>query len=497
MHDSKLILLLQKLPKKFFKRLGQATASPYFTKKADLPTFYEFLKSYYPLFDPQKITYEAAHQYVFPNKKFDKKEVGYLMSDLMKLTERLLAIEKMEEDAIMKELYLLDIFNEWNLDKAFNKTFKDALKVLEQSNSKESQYFYWNYSLNVRENIFFDRQKKHLVDNSIQKAMDNLDLFYFAQKLKYCCEMVNRQKVVASEYEIHLMDEILNYLKDNPLAEEPIIAIYSTYLHLGKAIKENEDNEKNKKPEDRLLINEKERNYFKQLNHLLHQYIHLFSRGEAKGMFILLSNYCVRKIHKGLHEFEKDLFTIYQTMLEQDLVLENNYISPWSYMNIITLGVRINLEWTEKFIHSYSEFLSPNFKENAYNYNLAYLYFSQKKYDDAMSLLNKVVYNDVFYNCEARALLMRIYYKKEETSLLSALAESFRIYLRRNKIITDKRKTLYLNFIKSMSRLDRIIRGDNKILEKLYSDVQNTTQVYNREWILNEIEAKMKRRSMG
>jgi len=497
MHDSKLILLLRKLPKKFFKRLGQATASPYFNKKTDLPIFYEFLQIHYPNFEDKKVTYEAAYNHVFPNKVFDKKEVGYLMSDLIKLIERVLAIEQMEQDSIMKELYLLDIFNEWNLDKAFNKTFKDALKVLSQSTSKESQYFYWNYSLNVRENVFFDRQKKHQVDDSIQKAMDNLDLFYFAQKLKYCCEMVNRQKVVASEYETNLMDEILHYLTDNPLADEPIIAIYSTYLRLGKAVIENEENDKDKKQENHLLISEKEKNYFNQLKHLLHQYMHLFSKGEAKGMFILLTNYCVRKIHKGLQEFETDLFSIYQAMLEQDLVLENNYISPWSYMNIITLGVRINLEWTEKFIHSYSEFLSPNFKENAYNYNLAYLYFSQERYDDAMSLLNKVVYNDVFYNCEARALLMRIYYMKEETSLLSALAESFRIYLRRNKIITEKRKTLYLNFIKSMMRLDRVIIGDNKVLDKLYGDMQNRTQVYNREWILNEIKAKMKGRSMN
>lgn len=464
------------MPKKTFYRLGSAVASPYFNKKKELVDFFEFLKMHFPQFPENASTYEGAFQHVFGNRPFEKKEIGYLMSDLMKLAERMLSIEQMEEDAITDKLYLLDIFTEWHLDKAFNKTFKDAKKVLDQHTTRDSNYFYWNYSLNLRENVFFHRQKMHKVDNSIQTAIDNLDLFYFAQKLKYCCEMVNRQKVVASDYQINLMDEILDYLDDNPLSEQPVIAIYSTIL--------------------KLSLEPTKEEYFHQLIGLLNNHSHLFLQNEAKDMYILAVNYCVRQIHKGNDSFDKNLFGLYQIMIEKNVMIYNNIISPWTYMNVVTIGVRNDIDWTETFIHKYSEFLHDNFKENAYNYNLAYLYFYQERYDDAMSLLNKVVYSDVFYNCEARALLIRIYYSIEETELLSALAESFRIYLRRNKIITESRKTVYLSFIKFMSRLDRIIKGDNKVLIKLYEQVKTTGQVYNRDWILNEIKAKMKGATM-
>lgn len=81
---------------------------------------------------------------------------------------------------------------------------------------------------------------------------------------------------------------------------------------------------------------------------------------------------------------------------------------------------------------------------NAYAYNLANLYFQQTRYKEAMKLLQTVSFDDLFYSTESKMLLLRIYYELNEKEPMLSLFESFRMYLRRNKQITDEKEKFIL-----------------------------------------------------
>jgi len=102
-----------------------------------------------------------------------------------------------------------------------------------------------------------------------------------------------------------------------------------------------------------------------------------------------------------------------------------------------------------------------------------------------------VVFEDVFYSIEAKSLLLRIYYEINETDPLLALCDAFKIYLRRNKLIADNKRELYLNYIKFIARLSKIPKGKKEALQELLQQLNNTKHIVNLKWLQQKIQEKL------
>ena len=52
-------------------------------------------------------------------------------------------------------------------------------------------------------------------------------------------------------------------------------------------------------------------------------------------------------------------------MLAKEIILDGKYLSPWSFKNIASTGIRNGAyQWTEEFIQHYKNRLAPQFKKN-------------------------------------------------------------------------------------------------------------------------------------
>ena len=147
-------------------------------------------------------------------------------------------------------------------------------------------------------------QNKRKFDHYIQEASDNFDLYYISQKLKYSCEILNRKSILSVQYELKFINELINYLKDNPPDHVPAISIYNEILFM-------------------LLYPENKRHFFK-LNLLLHKHSHLFPPKESKDMYTFALNHCVKRINMGHSEFNKELFELYKVMIEKRIIFNND-----------------------------------------------------------------------------------------------------------------------------------------------------------------------------
>lgn len=474
MKSSKLISILQHFSKRQLKRLSDFVSSSYFNKKEEVVNFYAFLIQYAPNFESNNMTKENAHHYVFPKKTvYQEKLVGYWMSDLLKLVEDFLVQERLQQRPMQKGIYLLEIYNNWRLEKPFQNTLSKLRKIQASTVQYDHQYYYNEFELYYNENVYFDRLKKHIYDKSLQKAIDNLDLYYLAQKLRYCCEILNRQNVMVSNYELRLMNEILDYLKTHPHDDIPPIAIYTAIL---QSLLEKENVE-----------------HFQTLKALLKKYAHAFSKHEARSMYVYGVNYCIGKIRIGREDFRSESLDLYREALRKEIIFEGKYLSPWSFMNIVDAGVGTKeFEWTENFIEEYKDKLAPNFRQNAYAYNLAYLYFHQARYGSALELLHEVTFDDLGYSIKSRTLILRVYYELDEIDPFYSLVDSFKIYLKRNKLLSENRKKIYLNFIKFIARLSRLTKGQNNHLLKIKKQIEETPNTANAKWLFQKINEKLK-----
>jgi hypothetical protein len=227
----------------------------------------------------------------------------------------------------------------------------------------------------------------------------------------------------------------------------------------------------------------------------------LEENGESLGpvqqvdLYSFASNFCIRQINLGHDEFRRELFLLYKYGLNFNLIIENGMISEWHFKNITALGCSLKeYEWTENFIQTYKEMLPAHRRENAYNYNLAHLYYYTKRYSDAISVLLLVQFTDVKYHLNTSFLLLRTYFALKDTEALLSLIDTLRIYVMRNRKITTDQKRGYTNFLRFAKKLV-LIRHQaaaysrqtvEEKLQALAQKIEDTSNVINKYWLLEE-----------
>src|SRR5690606_8249450 len=116
-----------------------------------------------------------------------------------------------------------------------------------------------------------------------------------------------------------------------------------------------------------------EAHYFK-LKHLIEEHISLFPESEAKEILDAALNYSIKKINAGNEKYGRETFDLYRHSLDRGLLHVSGKLSPWSFKNIVTTGLRLNeFEWVESFINTYKADLDIRARDNAVTFNLAQL----------------------------------------------------------------------------------------------------------------------------
>ncbi len=89
---------------------------------------------------------------------------------------------------------------------------------------------------------------------------------------------------------------------------------------------------------------------------------------------------------------------------------------------------------------------------------------------------------------------MRTYYALHDTEALLSLIETFRIYVIRNQRITTEQKRSYTNFLRFAKKLVQLRhhastyskKALREKLDELAAKVENTENVINKYWLLEE-----------
>ena len=468
MTNNKTIDVIKTFTLKRINALDRFLRSPYFNKRQDIVQLYAYLKDQHPTFKTANISKEKLFKAAFGNKNFDSKKLSYLLTDLQFLIDRFLLVEQHGND-FNENLKLMKFYGNEVLAKDYRRALKQAARAIDKYPFRDAELYYRKYLLEAEKNLSFNRQLKRTMDHSIQNAIDNLDIFYLATKLKYSCEILNRQNVIATEYQIKLVDELQNYLTAFPFEEHPVVHIYYTILLSLKDVTNT--------------------NHFEKLLELLAVHAHEFAKNDAKEMYTYALNYCARQINIGNKEFLHRIFEIYQKLIEQELLLNDQEISPWTFKNIIVVGLRLNkIEWVEGFIEDFNPYLPESFHSNALNYNLSYVHFKKKEYAQALELLQQVNFTDIYYSIDSKVLLLKTYYELSEYDVLMSHLDTFKSFLNRNKKVSPKMKTVYLNLVKYLQKSFKIT--DRKQAEDLIEQVQNEKSLADSSWLLEQLENK-------
>jgi hypothetical protein len=167
------------------------------------------------------------------------------------------------------------------------------------------------------------------------------------------------------------------------------------------------------------------------------------------------------------------------------------YFSQWEFKNIVSISLRLGeTEWCRSFIPGFVSHLDPAERDNALAYNTAYFLFSIKEYKKAIRKLQEVELNDVFYQLDARTIILKCYYELDDQESFFYHASAFRLFLLRNRSVSEYQKNIYRNLIRFLSAILRAGVNLGK-LQKIAAEIEREKNVADLNWLRQKVQELM------
>ncbi|MCH2023101.1 MAG: hypothetical protein MK207_11550 [Saprospiraceae bacterium] len=483
MHKTKLITLLEHLNSREFARFIDFVHSPFYNKHEEVKKLCIYLSKYFS--NPKrknKLDKQRVYKNLFPNKTFDANALHGISSKLLTLLHDFLVIDCGDNN---NNFHLIKVLEELRKRKQFKDYDAIIRKITKNNNGlyTDVEELYWEkYAYHKEIDINFLTQGGRTYNENLQLKNDYLDLFFITKKLKIACDMVSRNRIIGSDYQYRLVDELFVYLDqpDSSYSQEPTIKIYASILKMLLHGEENDDE------------------YYRVKDWLV-QYMDVFSKLELKNIYDYLENHCIRKYKKNTADetYLIEMLDISKFLVKHKINFIDGYLLDGDYKNIGTSAINLgDFDWAQEFIETYKEALIPRVRQSAYSYLMSFLLYSKKDYKGALQALNDVSFTNWTYHAGAKLIQMRIYYELDEADALYALADAFKIYLKRNKQLTELDRVPYMNFI-NLTRKSYRLKEDWDFLkkEKLTSETEKlkklfetATPVASRVWLQEVID---------
>lgn len=342
-------------------------------------------------------------------------------------------------------------------------------RLIDLTNSKNISFksYLSLYELYIdRFDILVENFSSDVFEN-IEKAVDNLDKFYFIAKLHWTQELEALSKAKNFNYKKRLLKEIQNEIsKDKVLSNKLLFKIYNITFSLynGKFSKK-----------DYLVLKD-----------LILNNLSKFETLTKKQFLTDLSNY-IAFLYSTSSDLEllKESFEINKIQTENKFIIENNRISDAKFSTAIRIALTLKeFDWIEKYIEEFSSYVENESLVNRYKAELCY---NTEKYEEALELISIISLKTFVEHYEIKTLYSKILFDKKEYDLLENHLSTFELYLRRNKEGSAEIIDRNLRFVLYMKRLNNNLK-DSKKMEKLKIDVTEDLIVFNRHWLLAALE---------
>lgn len=468
MENVKFFKLLLSLNTYERKRFHKYLCSPLHNENKTYIALYEILLPYLKEGERQDLSRSVIQKKLFPKKQLSNLDFARLFTNFSRRIEGFLALEKYYADPVREYTDILESLNERHLGKFFPDMFHYVKQIQDKTPQRSGEFYLNTFRIEVLHHDYLEARQERSTNKNLLETLAALDTYYLITKLRFCAAMLHYQAFLALKGEVALLNEILNYCAHQQLEKEPLLKAY--YLIVLSLIEPNNEI------------------YFQQLKDIIFENGDHFKMDTERDLFAFAINYCINRINSGHTYYQREIFELYQQALQKKILLPQGELSPWDYKNITTIALRNKAyPWTEQFIEEYKARLPKTERVNAYTFNRARYFFATQQYGKVLQLLQNVEYSDIFYLLDSKTTLMKTYYELGEYQPLLSLKESFRILLRRKKLISEQNKINYENFARFTMKLFRIDVKDKSALQRLKVEIENTGNIADKSWILEKL----------
>ena len=474
MIGQKLTNILQSLDPEEFKRLKRALSSPYFATNTRLIVFYDYLKKYYPDFEEGKLLKEKLYKKLYPGKPHNDGVLRVIVREFTSVVEDFIMLERLRSDKHLRKKTLVKEYGERNLYEYFKKGTEELVQRNDDSFERDMEFYseriglYQDYCFHPMANTY------DADDDSLEQLMDSLDAYFVLAKYRFVQVLRNRNTIFKKKAEYRFF-EMVRDVDDVFFNEHKLVALYEV---LNKLHSTNDER------------------CFYDLKSIFFPVIGKVKRTDCRIIFYMGLNFCVRQTNLGNAEYFSEQFEWYEKGLENNLLIENNKMSDATFNNVVNAACyKKEFVWAEKFIEKYNRYLDQTVREDALNYSLAVINMQKGDFIQALQIFINHSY-DISYQLRVRTGIMRSAFEQSLKDvnyffILKSYADSYKKYLQRNTIYSEKKIAQNKAFIRVTEKLARrILNKERKENIKVWfeKELKKEVHVVSKSWLKEKVE---------
>lgn len=467
MKNNPLLAVLPSFSAKERRLCREWLAAPLHNKSQDVRDLYDALWRLITLQRPAKKA--VLWKMVYPQQPYQDAKIRQVIHQLWTAVEAFLLQQEIQEQPLLKDELRLIAWQKRQLPALLEKTLKQSKKRKELQTVQNWSYWRHHYQLE-RWQFELDETTERSTALNLQELSDALDIQYFADKLRHACRLYSRLVVFKMDFQPRMLSVVLEQVEQAQYQQIPAIGLYyHCYLAL---------TDKNGAVAEQ---------HFDAFLELMEQQEALFPAREWRELYLLAINYTIKQFNTGSNHYLTKTYELYQRGIEGGYLLENGCLTPFTYNNVVSLGLEFeDFGWTKDFIYTYKNKITPAKDSSIFEECLAKWHYAQQQYDKAQSLLATLQVKDILRMISCKLLLARIYYETAELEALESLLGSLQQYLRRKEVV-GYHKENYQNIIYFMQQLLRLNPYDTTARQNLLHAIQNESILTLKTWFVEQV----------
>lgn len=483
MRESDLVALTKRFSNSEMRRAELFLRSPYHNKSELIIKLFQHIRRYHPDLNSKQLKKKNVFERLYPGEAFEERRLRNPMSGLKKLLEDFLRIEQLKnEEAIYNRLLINACYEKCDYEDVA-KLIDARIDDLNKQNICDASYY--EEMLWLQEELYYHpNQPKYPTKKLPFPVLEhNLDQYYALTKFRFGTDG-NVRKEVINEADQPLLD-FLRFLKSfDQIAEaNPLFSLYQLLYFFQE-----------KKPTAKEFAEG-----IKLLNTLLPR----MRKKEKSFTLNCMVNTAIRYHNAGDPAFTAFTSQLYQLADTKDLILYRNKLQASTFLNIVvTCCAAGHFTFAKKFIEKYKEHLT---EEDTLQLSWGYWYYLRSRaasgedkkllLHEAHDRLAKIPYSELIIDLRLRSLQIRIFYELDfplnNYLFFSNSVEAFEKWLVRSTIMSDKKRTSYLNFVRLTKQLGKIANegpAGKKNISQLKDKVSSQEYLSLKDWLLEKVE---------
>lgn len=443
MQKTKLIGLLRMFSKQEISRFNEFIRSPFFNKNENNVKLAETVIKYWPEFESTELTEENIYKQIFPKEKFEYFKIKNIISDVYGLAAEFLKVTISQSRKQDGEINLLNALHDRKLDNIYRQREKKIKNELLNARVKDEDNYLRQYQLERVNIAHYKFSGSSYSFNSIQTEFESFLQYSLTGLLRLYSKMLHNKNHGNISFDMKMFDEVWKYAKDMEFSNNPSCKIYKQVIAL-ELSKDESDYRKLLKIKDELkgIIPAEELYYILQEQ----------------------NSFSAFMLKKGDERYYTERFSAFREMVENKF-MDTGYLIFPNVISVYTSAVMADqFEWAENFLLKAQNGITPGEEKlNTIHYCKAYLAYRKKDFGKALQLFTKTNFRLYLMKVMVKSYTARIYYEQNLYEQTISSVDTFRHYLKTEKMMDEEQKNAHYEFLRNLAELARLkFEGINK-----------------------------------